>query len=124
MTTTAEANDALVRAFCDAWTANDLDAIMGAFAPDAVYHNIPMEPAVGVDAIRTFIEGFMAMGSSIAFEILHQVATDTVVMNERIDTIVMGDKSTALPVAGSFEITDGKITAWRDYFDMAMFSGG
>jgi len=26
-------------------------------------------------------------------------------------------------VMGAFEIADGKIKAWRDYFDMAQFTG-
>jgi limonene-1,2-epoxide hydrolase len=30
----------------------------------------------------------------------------------------MMGKSIALPVAGVFEIRNGKIAAWRDYFDM------
>ena len=36
------------------------------FADDAVYHNIPLEPAVGHEAIRAFIEMFLGMTSSIA----------------------------------------------------------
>jgi len=27
-------------------------------------------------------------------------------------------------VAGVFEVADGRIKAWRDYFDMAAFLGG
>jgi limonene-1,2-epoxide hydrolase len=40
------------------------------------------------------------------------------VFTERTDGFVMGDKSVDLPVAGVFEINDGKIAKWRDYFDM------
>lgn len=47
-----------------------------------------------------------------------------VVMNERVDTLSMGGNEVALPVMGVFEIEDGKIRAWRDYFDMAAFTGG
>ena len=32
------------------------------------------------------------------------------------------DRTIALPVAGFFEVHDGKITAWRDYFDMGQFT--
>ena len=45
-------------------------------------------------------------------------------MNERVDTLVIGDASTKLPVAGIFKIENGKITEWRDYFDMAQFTAG
>ena len=45
-------------------------------------------------------------------------------MNERVDTIVMADREVVLPVCGIFELTpDGKIAAWRDYFDAAQFAG-
>ena len=33
-----------------------------------------------------------------------------------------GDRDIALPVMGTFEVRDGKISAWRDYFDMAQFT--
>ena len=35
----------------------------------------------------------------------------------------MPDRTVSLPVMGVFELADGKITAWRDYFDMAQFTG-
>ena len=117
--------DEVVRSFCDAWSRGDIDELMSYFAPDATYHNMPMDAATGLEAIRTVIEGFMAMAASIEFEIVAQVAAGSTVMNERIDTIVVGDNTVALPVAGSFEITgDGRISAWRDYFDMGQFAGG
>lgn len=115
----------VVTAFCDAWNRGDVDAIVGAFTDDAVYHNIPMDPAVGREAIEGFIRGFFDGAGSIGFETLHQAVNGNIVLNERVDTIVMGDRTTALPVMGVFEVTgDGKISAWRDYFDMAMFTGG
>ncbi len=40
-------------------------------------------------------------------------------MNERIDVFTLNGNVVELPVVGVFEITDGKITTWRDYFDMA-----
>jgi limonene-1,2-epoxide hydrolase len=53
------------------------------------------------------------------------VANGNVVMNERIDTLTVGGKEISLPVCGVFELDDeGRITGWRDYFDMAKFQGG
>ncbi len=34
----------------------------------------------------------------------------------------MGGKVIELPVMGVYEFVDGKISAWRDYFDMAPFT--
>ena len=46
----------VVSEFCEAWGSADLDSIMDAFADDAVYHNIPMEPCKGKPAIEAFIK--------------------------------------------------------------------
>ena len=117
--------DRIVRDFCDAWGRTDIDAIMAAFSEDAVYHNIPMEPCRGKDAIRGFVGGLLGTtASGVQFEILRQVVAGNIVMNERVDTIVMGSGNVELPVCGVFELApDGKIDAWRDYFDMGQFSG-
>ena len=111
----------VVQAFCDAWGARDLDAIVSAMTDDAVYHNIPMDPVVGPEAIRAFIEGFTAGVDKIEFRILNVAAAGNVVMNERVDVFTYPDKTIELPVAGVFEVRDGKIAAWRDYFDMQTF---
>ena len=115
--------DQIIRLFCDAWSHEDLDEIMGYFDDAAIYHNIPMEVQEGTENIQGFIAGFLSMASSIEFEILHQVAEGDVVMNERVDTLVMGDNTIALPVMGIFELENGKIVKWRDYFDMGQLTG-
>ena len=116
--------DLIVRNFCEAWGKSDLEAIMDSFAEDAIYHNIPMEPCSGRENIRALIGGMFATITSIHFEIRSQVSHGTLVMNERIDTLVMGERTVELPVCGVFELgSDGKILAWRDYFDAAQFAG-
>ena len=115
----------IVTEFCAAWGRGDKSAIVDAFADDAVYHNIPMPPNEGKEAIAAFIEGFIGtMATDISFEIRHQLVSGNLVMNERVDKMTIGGNAVALPVCGVFEIgDDGKIKAWRDYFDAAQFSG-
>ncbi|MFK7895808.1 MAG: limonene-1,2-epoxide hydrolase family protein [Myxococcota bacterium] len=117
--------DRIVRDFCAAWGRADLDGIMSAFAEDAVYHNIPMDPCKGKDAIRGFIEGFLKTSpGGIDFEILNQSVAGSVVLNERVDTFSMDGAPKGIPVCGVFELNaDGEIAAWRDYFDMGAFQG-
>lgn len=115
--------DALVTQFCAAWVRMDADELADYFTEDGVYHNIPMAPAVGKAAVRELLVGMKAMISSIRFEVHRQVAQGDLVMNERTDHLEMGGKTISLPVVGVFEISDGKIRAWRDYFDMGQFSG-
>lgn len=95
----------------------DLERLMAYFTEDAVYHNMPVEPVRGAEAIRQVLGGLMRMESG-GWEVIHQVAAGDVVMNERIDRFKAGERSVALPVAGVFRVRDGKIAEWRDYFDM------
>ena len=111
-----------VRTFIAAWRRNDLDEIMSFFSDDCVYHNMPIEPARGIEATRAMLEGFSSMASAVEW-ILHQIGETPggVVLTERTDRFQIGGRWVELPVMGSFELRDGKITAWRDYFDLAQF---
>jgi len=114
----------LIDGFCAAWSRMDLDEIMGFFTDDAVYTNIPIDPPnAGVEAIRKTIEGFMGMAQKIEFVVHHQTENaQGVVMNERTDRFLIGERWAEAQVMGVFEVEDGKIKAWRDYFDLAQFS--
>jgi limonene-1,2-epoxide hydrolase len=107
-----------------AWTRLDLDGIMTYFAEDAVWDNVPMAPAKGHAAIREMTQGFLKDTVSFGAKILRSVHTGNTVFNERVDTIKMKNgKSADIPVAGVFDLNDaGKITVWRDYFDLASFT--
>ncbi len=122
-----EEAEQVVRTFCDAFDGRNAEALRPFFTDDVVYHNIPVEPAVGVDATIAFIEGFFGMCESMTIETVHLAVRGNVVLTERIDTFTIGGVVAPLPVMGTFEVRDGRISAWRDYFDMgqvlAMFSG-
>ena len=117
-------NDQIVTDFCSAWSNGDVEAVIGAFADDAFYHNVPMDPLQGIEAIGEFIRAFMGGDGSVVFETHHQVCNGDIVMNERTDHITRDGKTTSLPLMGIFHLEDGKITVWKDYFDMGMFTGG
>ena len=125
---TEEDAERVVREFCAACAKHDAEALRPFFTDDVVYHNIPMDPAVGIDATIAFIVGFFGMCESIEFELLNISAHDDVVLTERVDKFKVGQVEAGLPVMGTFEVRDGKISAWRDYFDMAqatkVLSGG
>jgi len=114
-----DAAESLVREFCDAWAKLDPDLITGYFAQDGVYHNMPLPPLNGHAAIKEFLVGFLANLTTAEFTIHHLVSDGTVVFTERTDAFTLAGKHGAFPVCGVFEIRDGKIKAWRDYFDMA-----
>jgi limonene-1,2-epoxide hydrolase len=111
--------ETVVREFCRAWSRLDPEELTGYFTDDAVYHNMPLAPLEGKDAIRAFLTGFLAGATSAEFRIGHLVADGDVVLTERVDAFSIGGREIAVPVMGTFELRDGKIGAWRDYFDMA-----
>ena len=112
--------DDLVTEFCTKWATPDPEELAGYFAEDGVYHNIPMDPVQGREAIKNFIAGFLAGFDGIDFRVHRQVSDGDLVMNERTDVMRRkGGEPIPLPVTGVFEIENGQIKSWRDYFDMA-----
>ena len=117
----------VVRRFCAGWSDNLGTAELAAFfADDAVYHNIPQSPVTGREAIANTIDSFIRPGppgiESIEFRVINIAANGPVVMTERVDVFRLSDRSFELPVMGTFEISEGKISAWRDYFDVKQFT--
>ncbi|MHB8574320.1 MAG: SgcJ/EcaC family oxidoreductase [Dehalococcoidia bacterium] len=112
----------LVRAFCAAWSRRDPAELIGYFTDDAVYHNIPMRPLHGREAIAGFLNSFVGNASNAEFEVRHIAAAGDVVLTERVDRFTLGEATIDLPVAGVFEVRDGKVAAWRDYFDLATWT--
>src|SRR5262245_20715623 len=111
--------ETIVRDFCAAWTRRDSPELLGYFADDAIYDNMPLARATGKDAIQEILNLFVPPANAIRFEMLHVASAGPVVFTERVDHFTIAGKEIALPVAGVFEIRDGKIAAWRDYFDFA-----
>ena len=117
----------VVRRFCAAWSDNVAAAELAAFfTDDAVYHNIPLTPITGREAIAKTIVSFIRPGApgieSIEFRVINIAANGPVVMIERVDVFELPGKTFEMQVMGTFEIRDGKINAWRDYFDMNQFT--
>ena len=117
----------VVRRFCVAWSqdmgADDLAAF---FTDNAVYHNIPLVPVRGREAIANYFATFIRPGppgvQGLELRLINIAADGPVVMTERVDVFKLPGKSFELPVMGTFEVSDGKINAWRDYFDMNQFT--
>ncbi|MFI5776530.1 limonene-1,2-epoxide hydrolase family protein [Nocardia sp. NPDC051570] len=117
----------MVRRFCAAWSDDaEVSELAAFFTDDAVYHNIPMAPLTGREAIADNIASFIRPGPpgvmGIDFRIINIAANGPVVMTERVDVFTIPGRSFELEVMGTFEVTDGRISAWRDYFDLNQFT--
>lgn len=117
MTAPAEAQvEALVAAF----NRRDRDAVAALLADDVVCVGIPLDaPAIGKAATMALLEPFLA-AEAIDWRILAMAANGPVVFTERLDRFRFAGRDwTEVRAAGVFEIdADGRIAAWRDYFDL------
>ena len=122
MTATKQASEKLVRDFLGSWEGRDLDTICGAFADDAVYHNMPVEPIEGIAGIRAIFGAFLDAFAEAKLDIVTLAAEPGLVLAERVDYFTMNDGTkVVLPVTGVFVVKNGKITRFSDYFDLADF---
>ena len=104
--------------------ARDVDALLALLSDDIVYENVPMNVMNGHDEIRAMLGPFLGSAEHVAWEVLEQVESGNVVMNERVDRFSLpGDHKIELRVAGIFRVDGDKVTLWRDYFDLAEFTG-
>jgi len=116
----------IVRDFIRAYVRRDVDAALELVTDDFVFENVPMPESTIVSGKQQFRErmgGLLAAAERVEWEILNQVDGGDVVMNERVDVFyfpegLFAQTRTVTRVVGVFELRDGKIAAWRDYYDL------
>ena len=116
LTGTAVANTRTVEGFLNALQDDDFEAAEAALDDNLVYEN------VGLPTIRgraRAIKLFRQMEGRAAFEVkIHRIAADgAAVLTERTDALIIGPLRLQFWVCGVFEVHNGRITLWRDYFD-------
>jgi limonene-1,2-epoxide hydrolase len=106
----------IVEAFLNALADEDLDTADAALADDLVYQNVGLPTIHGR---RAAIGLFRRMQGRAGFEVkMHRIAADgSTVLTERTDALIIGPLRLQFWVCGVFEVRDGRITLWRDYFD-------
>jgi limonene-1,2-epoxide hydrolase len=111
-------NQEVVLSFIRACNTRDIGRALEFLDAECLYHNIPMEPVTGTEAIRSILDPMFAVSSEVDWKV-HNIAETTTgrVLTERTDRFLPGGKWVEVPVMGTFELRNGKITAWRDYFD-------
>ena len=112
---------ALIRSFLEACVRADPNEFAGYFTEDAVWWNSPWAAIEGRDAIREVLRRGAEKMTALPWEILHIVAAADVVMTERIDHFLFEGRRIRVPCMGIFELREGKIAAWRDYWDLRQF---
>lgn len=119
----------IVRAFLGAWP-NGVAALQQSFrdhlADDVDYENVGLTHSRSRAEALDLIENFMPGLDRIDVDMLSIAEDGDKVLTERIDDLRAADGSllASLRVMGIFEVRDGKIAAWRDYFDTLPFGAG
>ena len=109
----------VVEEFLDAAEAMDFDRALAFLADDVEYTNIPILTVHGHAGVREVVEPFFAPIHENEIQVLRKATTGPVVFLERLDRHRLDHGWRELPVNSVFEVHDGKITVWRDYFDLA-----
>ena len=125
MSTSSERNVAAAVRVCEAWPELSLEDWRALFAPGPSTATCPMPgDTIGPDAIHAFLRGAIAQ-FEVKCETLSVVGDERRVAVERLEHFSQrdGKRSFDLPVLGVFELENGKIIAWRDYFDLKTFTG-
>lgn len=111
----------IVNTFIAAIERKDIDGAVQFLADDVSYENMPMDPIVGREAVAATLQMFLGPAAAVEWPVLREMADEHSVANERLDRFQIGSGWLELPVAGFFEVSGGRITLWRDYFDMGAY---
>jgi limonene-1,2-epoxide hydrolase len=117
----ASENERVIVDFIEAWSRLDPAELASFFTEDGIYYNMPTQPVQGRANVEGLIRGFSATWTETTWDILNIMSSGNVVIAERVDRTIAGDKSVDLPVVGVFELEGGKIKVWRDYFDQGTY---
>ena len=110
----------VIRDFCAAIDRKDLATVESLLDENVVYHNIGSEPAVGREASLAAVKFQFDMFDPISFRIRNLAENGNTVLTERVDEVSTNGVMAPVPVMGTFEVRDGRIVQWRDYFDMGL----
>ena len=108
----------IVRRFMTLMEPLNYDEALKIISDNCEYINPPpLGTVVGPVGVRAVLEPFFGPTKENEFRVLREATAGPVVFLERLDRHLFGDKWVELPVTGVYEVQDGLITYWRDYFD-------
>lgn len=114
-------NEKIVTELLNAWSRLDFPAAAELVTDSFVYQPDPSAKLInGKDAVLAEWQSYLKFMKSYEFKILHLLSAGNVVMMERTEWIGTKRGKIELPIMGVFEVSGGKLTAWRDYWDTKM----
>ena len=116
---------AVVERFLELLQAGEIDEAVEMLAVDVRYENVGLPTVHGRERVRRLFGRAMREPGAGFEAYLHAISTDgSSVLTERTDVLLMRRLRIQLWVCGRFDVQDGQIVLWRDYFDFANFTIG
>jgi limonene-1,2-epoxide hydrolase len=115
----AESPISVVESFLGALEAKEFDRAVSLLADDVVYQNVPFPADRGKPAVVRTLKLFEKVVTKFEVRMKNIAAQGGTVLTERVDVLSGTLLYLDIKVCGTFEVRDGKIVLWRDYFDLA-----
>lgn len=112
-----EAPDTIVIRFLEALEQQNYETISELLAPNIAYTNVSLPTFRGKKLVFSLIKTVLRKGTALQVKKLNVSFNGNVVLTERIDVVIIGPLHVGFWICGKFEVENGKITVWRDYFD-------
>lgn len=112
----------VVERFLDLLRTEDIDGAAELLAQDVEYVNVGLPAVHGRKRVRRLLRATLGLDGA-GFEVyLHAISADgSSVLTERTDVMKFGRLRIQFWVCGRFDVRDGQIVLWRDYFDQLNF---
>jgi limonene-1,2-epoxide hydrolase len=113
----------VVERFLDLLSAKDIDGASDLLARNVEYVNVGLPAIHGRERVRRVLQASLGP-SGAGFEVyMHTIsANGPSVMTERTDVLLYRRLRIQFWVCGRFDVRDGEIVLWRDYFSATRFT--
>lgn len=107
--------------FLAAVESRDAAAVAACFTADAVFCNVPHDPAVGREAIRAVFRPILDRSSRVRWDVHNVAISGELVFAERTDRFWIDGEEYAVQCNGVIEVREGLIAELRDYVDLGVW---
>ncbi len=117
----------IVKGVMEAWSRHDVDGVIKFMADDVLWHyHVGSRPVSGSEAMARFLTKLSAHQQQLDWKLVRAAENDDAVLLEGTDDYVNPNgQRVQAPYMGVFEFdVENRITAWRDYVDMATMALG
>jgi limonene-1,2-epoxide hydrolase len=110
-----------IAAFIAAVQRRDIEAVCDCLTEDVRYANVPHEPVLGKDGVRTLLGPFLERCDAARWDVVSAGIAGDTAFAERVDRFWIDGREYWIECAGVYRIVDGRIAEVRDYVDLGVW---